>query len=71
MAKTGTAVFTIRVDSQPFAEAVITADAAARLHAALASMSPAVLAYKNLDAARDRLLDWLWRRAGSSTLDLT
>jgi hypothetical protein len=31
----------------------------ARLHAALASMSPDVLAYKGLADARDRLLDWL------------
>ena len=59
------AVFTIRIDSQPLATAVDSADAAARLHAALASMSPAVLAYRGLDAVRDRLLDWLARRAAA------
>ena len=59
------AVFTIRIESRPLDEAVDSADAASRLHAALASMSPAVLAYRNLDAARDRLLDWLARRAAA------
>ena len=57
------AVFTIRVDSQPLAEAVDSADHARALHAALASMSDAVLAYRHLSAARDRLLEWLARRA--------
>lgn len=53
------AVFTIRVMLQPLADAVATADDARRLHAALASMSDAVLAYKNLAAARAPLLAWL------------
>lgn len=53
------AVFTIRVMLQPLAEAVSTPDDARRLHAALASMSDAVLAYKNLAAARAPLLAWL------------
>lgn len=63
IAGTGQAVFTILVDSQPFGDAVQTADSAQRLHDALASMSPAVLAYKRLDACRDRLLAWLAGRA--------
>lgn len=53
------AVFTIRVMLQPLAEAVRSAEDARRLHEALASMSEAVLAYKNLAPARDRLLAWL------------
>ncbi|HEY2560863.1 MAG TPA: heme-dependent oxidative N-demethylase subunit alpha family protein [Caldimonas sp.] len=59
----GQAVFTILVDSVPLADAVTTADAARRLHDAIASMSPAVLAYRRLDRARDRLLRWLAARA--------
>jgi hypothetical protein len=38
---------------------VSAAEDARRLHDALASMSDAVLAYKNLAPARDRLLAWL------------
>jgi hypothetical protein len=56
------AVFTIRVMLQPLAEAVATPDDARRLHAALASMSDAVLAYKNLAPARAPLLAWLATR---------
>jgi hypothetical protein len=59
----GQAVFTIRVMLQPLAEAVRTREDARRLHAALASMSEAVLAYKNLAPARERLLAWLARRS--------
>ncbi len=59
------AIFTIHVESRPLAEAVSAADAAA-LHAALATMSDAVLAYRALAPARDRLLDWLAARAGSA-----
>ena len=59
------AIFTIRVDSVPLADAVKSADAARRLHDAIASMSPAVLAYRRLDGARDRLLAWLGARAAS------
>jgi hypothetical protein len=55
----GQAVFTIRVMLQPLAQAAATPQAAARLHEALASMTDAVLAYKNLAPARDRLLAWL------------
>lgn len=57
------AVFTIRVMLQPLPQAVRTRDDAQRLHDALASMSNAVLAYKGLAPARDRLLAWLAGRA--------
>jgi dimethylamine monooxygenase subunit A len=57
------AVFTIRVTLQPLAEAARTRDDAQRLHDALASMSEAVLGYKNLAAAKAPLLAWLAERA--------
>jgi dimethylamine monooxygenase subunit A len=53
------AVFTIRVMLQPLTEAVAAPWQAQRLRDSLASMSPAVLAYKNLAAAREPLLRWL------------
>jgi hypothetical protein len=53
------AIFTIHVDVRPLAIAVESADRASRLQAALASMSPAVLEYRGLGEARDRLLAWL------------
>jgi len=53
------AVFTIRVDVQPLADAVDTPGKARQLHDALASMSDAVLAYRRLAPARERLLRWL------------
>ena len=56
------AVFTIRVMLAPLAEAVATPLHARALHAAIDSMSPAVLEYKGLAAARVPLLDWLSRR---------
>ncbi|HVE51856.1 MAG TPA: heme-dependent oxidative N-demethylase subunit alpha family protein, partial [Ramlibacter sp.] len=55
----GQAVFTIRVMLRPLAQAIATREDAQRLQDALASMSEAVLAYKNLAPARDRLLAWL------------
>ena len=55
----GQALFTIHVRLQPLAEAVDTPAKARRLQASLASMSDAVLAYKNLAPARNRLLAWL------------
>jgi hypothetical protein len=61
----GQAIFTIHVESTPLADAVTTADAAERLHDAIASMSPAVLAYRRLDRARDRLLAWLAARSAA------
>jgi hypothetical protein len=60
---TAQAVFTIRVTLQPLPEAIATPVDAQRLHDSLASMSTAVLAYKNLTPARDRLLAWLAERA--------
>jgi dimethylamine monooxygenase subunit A len=59
----GQAVFTIRVMLQPLVQAVRSPEDAQRLHDALASMSQAVLAYKSLAPARDRLLAWLAARA--------
>ena len=68
VAGTRQAVFTIHVDVQPMTAAVTSAADAASLHAALSSMSPAVLAYRGLDSARDRLLAWLARRAAAPPL---
>jgi dimethylamine monooxygenase subunit A len=61
-ADTRQAVFTIRVMLQPLPEAVRTGEDAGRMHDSVASMSPAVLAYKNLAAAREPLLRWLTAR---------
>ena len=57
------AVFSIRVMLQPLAQAVPSPETAQRLHDSLASMSQAVLDYKNLAAAREPLLRWLRARA--------
>lgn len=62
----GQAIFTICVESRPLAGAVTTAAHARALHDAIASMSPAVLAYRGLVPARERLLQWLARRAGDT-----
>lgn len=56
------AVFTIHVESHPLTEAIRTPAQAAAVHEALASMSEAVLAYRGLGSARDRLLAWLAAR---------
>ena len=56
------AVFTILGQVESLAAAVTGADDAARLHDAIASMSPAVLAYRGLMQVRDRLLAWLEAR---------
>ena len=56
------AVFTIHVQVQPLAEAVAPAGRAARLHDAVASMSPQVLAYRGLTPVREALLAWLAER---------
>ncbi len=53
------AVFTIHVELEPLAAAIDTAQRATQLHAAVASMSPAVLAYRGLAGVRQALLDWL------------
>ena len=53
------AVFTIHVEVQPLTDVVRHAADARRLHAALASMSPAVLAYRRLAEVQAPLLEWL------------
>jgi dimethylamine monooxygenase subunit A len=60
------AIFTIHVDSQPLVDAVAAPPRARQLHDAIASMSPAVLAYRGLTDARDLLLTWLARRTDGS-----
>ena len=62
-AGTRQAVFTIRVMLQPLADAVAAPAAARALHDSLASMTDAVLGYKNLGAAKAPLLRWLAQRA--------
>lgn len=57
------AIFTIHVESQPLAAAITAPEQARQLHDALASMSAAVLAYRGLTDARERLLGWLSQRA--------
>ena len=57
------AIFTIHVEQQPLATALHTPGRAAALHAALASMSDAVLAYRGLASVREPLLQWLAARA--------
>ena len=59
MPERGQAIFTIRVDSLPLVQAVAGREDAMRLHAAIASMSADVLAYRGLESIRDRLLHWL------------
>jgi hypothetical protein len=59
------AVFTIGVDVRPLVQSITEPAQAQLLHDALASMSPAVLAYRSLAPARDRLLDWLARRTAA------
>lgn len=53
------AVFTIEVQCEPLAQAIRTPERAQRLHDALATMSPAVLEYRNLAAVKAPLLQWL------------
>jgi hypothetical protein len=59
------AVFTIHVQVSPLEQVLADRGQASRLHAALASMSPAVLAYRGLAEARDDLLAWLGQRAAA------
>jgi dimethylamine monooxygenase subunit A len=59
---TGQAVFTIRIGSERLDDALRSRDDATRLHDALASMSSSVLAYRGLEAVRERLLEALRRR---------
>jgi dimethylamine monooxygenase subunit A len=57
------AMFTIHVDVQPLTMALANPVQAQQLHDAVASMSPAVLAYRGLTTVRDRLLAWLTTQA--------
>ena len=57
------AVFTIHVEVETLAAAVAAPGRAALLHAAVASMSPAVLEYRGLTEVRDKLLGWLASQA--------
>jgi dimethylamine monooxygenase subunit A len=56
------AIFTIAVQVQPLAQVIDTPARAALLHAAVASMSPAVLAYRSLAGVQPALLQWLAAR---------
>lgn len=58
----GQAVFTIEVQVQRLADVLATPAHAQALRAAIASMSPAVLAYRNLALVREPLLAWLASR---------
>ena len=57
------AIFTIHVQSGPLRNAFDTPAQAGQVHEALRTMSPAVLAYRGLTDARDRLLAWLTEQA--------
>jgi len=57
------AVFTIHVELQALAQAAHPPSRAAVLHAAIATMSPAVLDYRGLATVREPLLAWLAQRA--------
>ena len=59
------AVFTIHVQVQALSEALHTPQRALALHDAVATMSPAVLAYRGLQGVREPLLAWLAARAGA------
>jgi len=58
------AVFTIHVQVQRLADVLHTPQRARALQGAIASMSPAVLAYRGLQAVHAPLLAWLHERAG-------
>jgi dimethylamine monooxygenase subunit A len=57
------AVFTIHVQVERLADATRAPGRAARLHEAITSMSPAVLAYRSLTEVREPLLRWLASQA--------
>jgi hypothetical protein len=59
------AIFTIHVGLEPLAAALSDPVHARQVHDALASMSPAVLGYRHLGDARERLLAWLAAQAGA------
>lgn len=58
------AVFTIHVEVQPLAQVLDSPARAQALHEAIATMSPAVLAYRGLTTVREPLLQWLQAQAG-------
>lgn len=60
----GRALFLIRLHVAPLAEVASTPERLATLRDALASMSPATLAYKGLDARVDALVRWIDARLG-------
>jgi hypothetical protein len=60
------AAFLINVQVQPLGEALADPQRAQRVHDAVATMSPAVLAYRGLATVRERLLAWLHRRASAA-----
>ena len=60
------AVFTIHVESRPLTDALDSPESARQLRDALGSMSAAVIAYRGLTDARDRLLEWLDERAAQA-----
>jgi hypothetical protein len=62
----GQAVFTIHVDVQPLAAVAQDAGRAHALHAAIGSMSDAVIAYRGLSPVREGLLAWLAERAAAA-----
>lgn len=66
VAERAQAVFAIHVDIRPLPRALDAARRAAALHAAIASMSDAVLAYRGLREARAPLLAWLAQRAAAA-----
>lgn len=59
------AVFTIGVEVQALPQALPTVQRTRRLADAVASMSPAVLAYRGLTPVREALLQWLDARAAA------
>ena len=59
----GQAVFTIHTQVTPLRQALPTPEHAALVHDSLASMSPAVLAYRELTDVQAPLLAWLVQRA--------
>jgi hypothetical protein len=60
---TAQALFSIRVMVEPLTQAVSLPEIARRLRDSLATMSPAVLDYKNLTPVREPLLRWLSARS--------
>ena len=57
------AIFTIHVEVEPLASAIASPERARKLHDAIATMSPGVLAYRSLAAVGEPLLAWLAVRA--------